>query len=199
MRPTRLYIKQHSVTGLKYLGKSVKEDIEKYKGGGKRWNYHIRKHGRDHVKTIWVSDWFYQEEEIKEYALNLSHKLDVVESEEFANLKPENGLDGGTMPDHILKQSAEKRKGRTKDTHEYLRIAGEKRKQYTLETCEWQKERSKRLKQKHNQMTQEERNEIYSHQCQEELRRKRFDAPSGQDRDDSKIWDSVCLYNRSSF
>ena len=45
-RTIYLYIKTHNITGLKYLGKT-KQDPFKYKGSGKRWRYHIRKHGND--------------------------------------------------------------------------------------------------------------------------------------------------------
>lgn len=36
--PTRLYIKQCPHCGLKYFGKTVSEDIEKYPGSGVRWH-----------------------------------------------------------------------------------------------------------------------------------------------------------------
>ena len=39
--PTRLYIKEHSLTHLKYLGKSIRQDIEAYSGSGKLWIRHI--------------------------------------------------------------------------------------------------------------------------------------------------------------
>ena len=35
--PTYLYIKQHSVTKLKYFGKTNSEDPIKYSGSGKYW------------------------------------------------------------------------------------------------------------------------------------------------------------------
>lgn len=180
MKPTRLYIKQHSITGMKYLGKSIKEDIEKYTGSGKRWLRHVNKHGKEHIKTIWVSDWFYDEDIIQEYALNLSQLHNITEQEEFANLKPENGLDGGVMPDYALRQGIEKRKGRTKETHDYIRIAAEKKKQQTLETCEWQRARSKRLKDKNSSLQEEEKKKIYGHPCQEELKKKFSIERTGQ-------------------
>ena len=47
-----LYIKTHNVTGLKYLGKTESCDPHKYKGSGKYWNIHLKKHGNDYSKQI---------------------------------------------------------------------------------------------------------------------------------------------------
>lgn len=95
MKPTRLYIKEHSVTGLRYFGKTSVELIESYLGSGKYWGNHINKHGKDHVTTIWVSGWFTDADEIREFATAFSELFDIVESDEWANLKEETGLDGG--------------------------------------------------------------------------------------------------------
>ena len=92
--PTYLYIKQHSVTGLKYFGKTTKEDPIKYLGSGKYWTTHINKHGKEFVETIWLSDLYY-DTSIVEYALHFSQENKIVESDNWANLKSENGLDGG--------------------------------------------------------------------------------------------------------
>jgi hypothetical protein len=41
-----LYIKQHNITGLKYLGQTkVNPDV--YKGSGTYWLHHIKKYGND--------------------------------------------------------------------------------------------------------------------------------------------------------
>jgi hypothetical protein len=93
IKPTWLYIKQHSITGLKYFGKTTR-DPEKYKGSGKRWVNHLNAHG-DNVKTIW-SRLFVDKNELVEFALNFSTENNIVESDEWANLMPENGLDGGS-------------------------------------------------------------------------------------------------------
>lgn len=37
-----LYIKIHNVTGLKYFGKTTKNNPEKYTGSGKHWKRHIK-------------------------------------------------------------------------------------------------------------------------------------------------------------
>lgn len=92
--PTRLYIKKHSITGLRYFGKYTKEDIENYLGSGKRWNNHIKKHGKENVITEWVSDWFTDPFLLQEMALLISSEFDIVNSKDWANLKPEYGIEG---------------------------------------------------------------------------------------------------------
>lgn len=91
-KPTCLYIKQHNDTGLKYFGKTT-SDPEKYKGSGLYWNSHLKIHGNN-VSTIWYKR-FYDKKSLNEYALAFSKENNIVESAEWANLKPENGLDGG--------------------------------------------------------------------------------------------------------
>lgn len=95
--PTYLYIKQHSVTGLKYFGKTTRKNPYDYKGSGKRWKSHIKKHGMEHVITLWVSD-LYIDTSITEHALHFSKENKIDSSPTiWANLKPENGLDGGSI------------------------------------------------------------------------------------------------------
>lgn len=92
MQPTWLYIKQHNKTGLKYFGKTI-TDPYTYNGSGVYWNKHLDKHGND-VDTVWVK-LFTDQDELTEYALSYSEKHNIVESTEYANLKPEDGLMGG--------------------------------------------------------------------------------------------------------
>ncbi len=89
--PTYLYIKQHRVTGLKYLGKTVKNPLH-YSGSGKYWLRHLKKHGLS-IDTLW-SELFTDKTSLVETALRLSKEHNIVASEEWANQKPENGLDG---------------------------------------------------------------------------------------------------------
>jgi len=91
-----LYIKQHNVTRLKYFGKTAKKDPYKYVGSGTYWKRHIKLHGIEHVSTLWVKQ-FTSLESCSEYALQFSLDNDITESTEWANLKPENGLDGGSL------------------------------------------------------------------------------------------------------
>jgi hypothetical protein len=92
MKPTYLYIKQHNDTGLKYFGKTVKNPF-KYKGSGLYWKKHLNIYGNN-VSTIWTM-LFNTEEELVEFALKFSTENMIVESSEWANMKYENGLDGG--------------------------------------------------------------------------------------------------------
>lgn len=96
-KPTYLCIKQHSVTGLCYFCKTTYNHTKmlKYVGSGRPyWNNHLKKHGKGFVETIWYC-LFLDAESIKEFALLFSHNQNIVESTKWANLKPEDGLDGG--------------------------------------------------------------------------------------------------------
>jgi len=88
-----LYIKTHNKTGLKYLGKTVR-DPYKYKGSGKRWTNHIKKHGND--VTTEVVGIFNTNEELKQFSVILSEELNIVDSDKWANLMPETGTGGDT-------------------------------------------------------------------------------------------------------
>jgi len=92
MKPTYLYIKQHKDTGLKYFGKTTKDPFS-YSGSGKHWRRHIKVHG-ENIETLWYQ-LFTDENELVNYALKFSKENNIVESKEWANLKNENGLDGG--------------------------------------------------------------------------------------------------------
>ena len=91
--PTFLYIKQHSITGLKYFGKTT-SDPYTYNGSGKHWKRHIKSHGKEHIETLWVSEPYTDSELISEFALKFSKENNIVESKDWANLIEENGLDG---------------------------------------------------------------------------------------------------------
>lgn len=88
-----LYLKT-SPLGLKYLGKTTK-DPYKYMGSGKIWKRHIDKHKltSNDIKTEILFE-TKDLEEFKKIATKTSHELNIVESNEFANLIIEKG-DGG--------------------------------------------------------------------------------------------------------
>lgn len=90
-----LYVKQHSRTGLKYFGKTVKDPYS-YLGSGTRWCQHIRKHGTQYVETIdfWA---FENQEDASKFAIEFSNINDIVNSENWANLVIEDAKDG-TFP-----------------------------------------------------------------------------------------------------
>lgn len=88
-------IKRHVLTGKRYFCKSTVEKYERYKGSGDYWQNHIKKHGTKHVITEWASEPFTDPADVEEFALLFSELHDIVKSKEWANKKPENGLDGG--------------------------------------------------------------------------------------------------------
>ena len=109
--PTYLYIKQHSITKKKYFGKTTRDPYT-YNGSGPYWVRHIKKHGKEHIVTLWVSE-LYHDTSIVEVALKFSADNDIVNSKEWANMKPENGLDGGSQKGRKLgpyKKSGKPRK-----------------------------------------------------------------------------------------
>ena len=86
-----LYVKTHQVTGLKYLGQT-KQDPFKYKGSGLYWRLHLKKHG-EHLETEIIKECSDQLE-LRRWGEYYSDLWNIVESDDWANLKPEIG-DGG--------------------------------------------------------------------------------------------------------
>lgn len=90
-----LYVKTHSVTGMKYFGKTSKKDPYKYGGSGKHWLRHLKKHGPD-VATEIIGI-FSEESLCSEAALKFSKENNIANSQLWANLRDENGLDGAPI------------------------------------------------------------------------------------------------------
>ena len=90
--PCRLYIKE--LAGIKYFGKTSRNPYS-YLGSGVIWNDRIKKYGKENIKTLWVSNLYDDPRIIQEVALAFSKENQIVESNEWANMKPENGLNGG--------------------------------------------------------------------------------------------------------
>lgn len=84
-----LYVKKHNVTKLKYLGQT-QNNPEKYKGSGKYWTRHIKKHGYD-VTTIVLLE-TKDMDELCRVSKFFSDFFDVMDSKEWANLIPETGF-----------------------------------------------------------------------------------------------------------
>ena len=95
-KPTYLYIKQHSITGKFYFGKTTRKNVEKYTGSGIHWGRHISLHGKDKVITLWYC-LFTDIHVLVDTALNMSSIMDITESDDWLNFKPESGLDGGSF------------------------------------------------------------------------------------------------------
>jgi len=87
-----LYVKTHNKTGLKYLGKTTSTDPHRYPGSGLYWTRHLKEHGYNYTTEI-IKE-CQTKEELKEWGLYYSRLWNIVDSNEWANLKLENG-DGG--------------------------------------------------------------------------------------------------------
>lgn len=99
-----LYLKTHNVTGMKYLGKTTSHAPDKYTGSGKYWKRHLNVYGNDvTTQILFESD---NPEKITEMGIYYSNLFDVVNSDEFANLKAEEG-DGGWS--HLTEEQIQKR------------------------------------------------------------------------------------------
>ncbi len=143
---TTLMIKTHNITGLKYFCKSTKigKELESYKGSGKHWLRHIKKHGYDVTTEIFAQ---YDNDNLLliEEALKFSKENDIVKSKEWANLKEENGLDGapkGCNHSEEAKQKMRGKRGKLNLTEEQRKLKGEVTKKIhtgmkrSKETCE---------------------------------------------------------------
>lgn len=68
------------------------KDPFKYQGSGLHWRRHLKKHG-NFIKTTEI--WGFDAQELcTDFALKFSMQNNIVESIEWANMKPENALDG---------------------------------------------------------------------------------------------------------
>ena len=124
---THLYIKTHNATGLKYFGKTTSKDPFKYSGSGKYWLRHLKSHGKDISTKIVASFTKEQKEEMVEFALFFSEFFNIVESNEWANLEPENGINGGSIGRMVSKETKQKmskaKQNMSKETKLKLSIA----------------------------------------------------------------------------
>ena len=114
-----LYAKQHNKTGLRYFGKTIR-DPYKYNGSGLYWRRHLKVYGKD-ITTTWVHA--YDDLELCEQeALFFSKVYNIVDSDEWANIKPENGKDGwpkGVPNPRVVPQSEETRRKKSEKLKGY--------------------------------------------------------------------------------
>jgi hypothetical protein len=104
-KPTWLIIKQHNITGLKYFCKTIRKNPIAYKGSGLYWVRHLKSHGND-VTTVW-SQLFTDIDLLVETAISLSISHDIVNSNNWANLQIENGIDGNPVGTKLGPHSGE--------------------------------------------------------------------------------------------
>jgi NUMOD3 motif len=104
-----LYVKTHTVTGLKYLGQTASKDPIAYKGSGKYWLLHLKKHGNT-VSTEILKECS-TKEDIRYWGLHYSKLWNIVEDPGWANLKEEQG-DGGRQSEEVRKKIGAAGKGR---------------------------------------------------------------------------------------
>lgn len=131
MKKIYLYIKE-SPKGLKYLGKTT-QDPFLYLGSGLIWKRHIKKNKFDFndIKTVILLESF-DKNEIKKMGLYYSKIYNVVNEDNWANLRPENGDGGDTShcanykPPPIIK--GDKHWTKKPEAREYLskKISGDK-------------------------------------------------------------------------
>jgi hypothetical protein len=104
-----LYVKTHSKTGLKYLGKTTQDPFT-YLGSGVDWRAHLNEHGEDHTTEI-IRE-CKSNKELNEWGRYYSDLWNVAESQEWANRIPETG--GGSCDLETAKKISIKLKGRKK-------------------------------------------------------------------------------------
>jgi len=109
-KPTFLYLKRHKDTKLYYFGKTATSDPVKYNGSGKYWKNHLKKYGKN-IETVWYQK-FYDIQKLIGFASAFSEIFDISNSELFANLCEENGLDGGDPGKAASKKTSLALKGR---------------------------------------------------------------------------------------
>lgn len=99
-----LYVKTHNVTGLKYFGKTIRSDVDKYRGSGVWWNRHLKQHGND-VTTEVVAT-FDDIDECRAFALAFSETNNIVESSDWANLEIESVTGFGNFQVESVRQKS---------------------------------------------------------------------------------------------
>lgn len=126
-----LYVKTHNITGRKYLGYTSKDPM-KYHGSGLRWKSHLKKHGNDVTTEILAE--CETKHDVRRLGEYYSDFYNVVEDENWSNLKPETG-DGGSPPgtnlgrkhtDKTKRLISERTKGKPKPANSRSRTEAEK-------------------------------------------------------------------------
>ena len=124
MKSHFLLLKEHKITGLKYLcyHNGTRENCFKYNGSGKYWTAHLKKHGYK-ISTI-ILETKDTKEELIEYGLKYSTLWDVVNSKNYANLINE---DCNSTSEPL--QRIDVREKRNKSFRERIRLYGQTEKE----------------------------------------------------------------------
>ncbi len=88
-------VKTHNKTGLKYLCKTQQKDHAKYLGSGKLWRKHLKVNGEDITTAVIFET--HDKEELKSMGIYYSKLWNVTGSDEWANMKDEEGDGGDTV------------------------------------------------------------------------------------------------------
>lgn len=108
-----LCVKQHTVTGMLYFCKTTGPNFQSYRGSGKYWKRHIRKHGAEFV--VHIKHWtFTDQDRCTKFALRFSKFHDIQNSSEWANLIAENGLDGAPKGVVFTEEHKQNLRGKTR-------------------------------------------------------------------------------------
>lgn len=105
-----LYVKTHTITGLKYLGKTTKRDPHAYHGSGADWKTHLKEYGAYYITEI-IRE-CQNNKELSYWGRYYSNLWNVAESPIWANRIPETG--GGQCSRDTALKISEKLKGRKK-------------------------------------------------------------------------------------
>lgn len=115
----KLMIKKHNKTNLKYLCVTSKQKYDEYHGSGVYWKKHLSKHGIDlSTELLCESD---DIEIFSTICKIISDDLNVVESDEFANLIPELGYNEQNFF-HWWRNATEEEKIEVIDKRKYLQL-----------------------------------------------------------------------------
>lgn len=115
-----LYVKQHNVTGLRYLGYTSKDPL-KYSGSGKYWLRHLEVHGNDVTTKIIM--YCADKHSLKYWGIYYSNLWNVVDSLSWANLKLEEGS-GGHMGHSAIEKVKAKLTGIPKSESHRQKLQG---------------------------------------------------------------------------
>eukprot|EP01083_Nonionella_stella_P112012 328983_1 len=149
-RKTKVYVKTHNITGLKYMGKSTLPtypQVHKYHGSGPVWLDECRQHGFDYSTEI-IGE-FNDAIECYNFCIAYSKEHDIKKSDEWANKMWEDGLGLGSLYTRNMNE-----KERAEHGHKVRKAKKNMAKGKYEQMC---KNISKACKRKFAKMSQEER------------------------------------------